>query len=374
METYIKPTQRSSSEKLSTEIKMICDSNVMSNVLHLTSGLLVILDEHRHIVAMIDSFIKLLGISDPAESLGMRPGEALECLHAHGTQDGCGTSAYCSSCGAALAIVASLQDDQPAERICALKRKHGDNEEELALVVRAHPLKVNDERFLLVFLYDITLQQQRAMLERTFFHDINNIISGLLGANELLTLRQGESTTTTVINQLTHRLKTEIEIQRSLFSGNEISLKPCFRNVEVGGIVEELRVFFTNHSCTKNKVLTIEPFEKDIVCITDSTLVLKVLTNMLLNAFEASNDTAEIKLRIDTDASTVTFRVWNPGVIAHDVQLRIFQRYFSTKKGEGRGMGTYSIKFFGETILRGKVDFTSSEEDGTEFSFSLPVK
>ncbi len=373
MERYSKPKKRSSGKELSTEIKMICDSNVMSNVLHLTSGLLVILDENRHIVAMNDSFIKLLGITDPAESLGMRPGEALQCPHAHETSEGCGTSEYCSSCGAALAIVASLKDDQPAERICALTRMQGDKEQEIALVVRAHPLKVNDERFLLVFLYDITLQQQRVMLERTFFHDLNNIISGIIGASDLLTIKQGESDTTAVINQLTLRLKTEIDIQRSLFSGNEIMINPCMQKVEIHGVVEELRVFFANHNSVTNKTLHIAPVDADLSCITDRTLVLKVLTNMLLNAFEASKEGDAIKLSIDRDATKVTFHVWNHGVMPPDIRLRIFQRYFSTKKGEGRGMGTYSIKFFGETVLGGKVDFMSSEEHGTEFTFSLPL-
>lgn len=373
MENYIKPQERSSREQVATEVKMICDSNVMSNVLHVTNGLLAILDANRHIVAMNDSFIKVLGISDPAEALGMRPGEALHCVHAHKNVQGCGTTDYCASCGAALAIAACISDGQPAERTCALKRTRGGKEEELALVVRVHPLMINNELFLLGFMYDITQQQQRAMLERTFFHDINNIVSGILGASGLLTLKQGETETTTMINQLTLRLKTEIDIQRSLFNGNEIKITPFIRNIGISTIIEEIKAFFANHSSRINKNLDIAPFENTTI-MTDSTLVLKVLTNMILNAFEASSDNAVVKLWVDSNADTITFHVWNPGEIPGDIQLRLFQRFFSTKTGEGRGMGTYSIKFFGEHILGGKVDFTTSDEKGTEFTFSLPLK
>lgn len=40
--------------------------------------------------------------------------------------------------------------------------------------------------------------------------------------------------------------------------------------------------------------------------------------------------------------------------------LRIFQRSFSTKGAKGRGLGTYSMKLFGETYLGGQVSFRSS--------------
>jgi sensor histidine kinase regulating citrate/malate metabolism len=53
-----------------------------------------------------------------------------------------------------------------------------------------------------------------------------------------------------------------------------------------------------------------------------------------------------------------------------EISNRLFQRNFSTKSEAGRGIGTYSMKLFGEKVLGGKVSFTSSEEDGTLFKFS----
>jgi sensor histidine kinase regulating citrate/malate metabolism len=54
------------------------------------------------------------------------------------------------------------------------------------------------------------------------------------------------------------------------------------------------------------------------------------------------------------------------------VQLQIFQRSFSTKGENGRGIGAYSVKLFGEGYLKGKVAFSSSDPEGTVFSLSLP--
>ena len=53
--------------------------------------------------------------------------------------------------------------------------------------------------------------------------------------------------------------------------------------------------------------------------------------------------------------------------------MQIFQRSFSTKGQPGRGIGTYSIKLFGETYLGGR-GFVSPAEapEGTTFSIVLP--
>ena len=55
-----------------------------------------------------------------------------------------------------------------------------------------------------------------------------------------------------------------------------------------------------------------------------------------------------------------------------EVQLQVFNRSFSTK-GNGRGIGTYSIKLLCERYLKGKVSFVSSAEQGTIFKVTLPL-
>ena len=60
------------------------------------------------------------------------------------------------------------------------------------------------------------------------------------------------------------------------------------------------------------------------------------------------------------------------GVMPEDTQMQVFQRSFSTKAASGRGIGTHSMKLFGERYLGGKVAFTSRESEGTTFTLTLP--
>ena len=94
---------------------------------------------------------------------------------------------------------------------------------------------------------------------------------------------------------------------------------------------------------------------------------------MLTNAFEATETGGEVRLWFELDEEWCGFCVWNEKCIPDEIRLRIFQRNFSTKQGTGRGLGTYSMKLFGEQFLKGKVDFETSPQKGTVFRLTLPL-
>jgi sensor histidine kinase regulating citrate/malate metabolism len=100
--------------------------------------------------------------------------------------------------------------------------------------------------------------------------------------------------------------------------------------------------------------------------------LLRVLGNMVTNALEASGPGDAVKVWLEPVEGGLVFLVWNKQAIPADIARRVFQRNFSTKAELGRGLGTYSMKLFGEELLGGQVDFTTSESDGTTFRFVLP--
>ena len=372
MQTFFASPERSSNSELQQEIKIVSKNPVIDGLLNSISGLLAILNEHRQIVALNDSFLEMLGIPDAKKTLGLRPGEAVDCIHAHETEAGCGTSKYCSTCGAAIAIVTSLERDMPVERFCALTANRAGKQINISLAVRSQPLKINGKRFILLFLQDITRQQQLVAMEKVFFHDINNMLAGLLGASELLVIKNKESLQAQKVHQMALRLVKEITIQNCLLKSDECSYQPLFYEITTEQILNELKSFFSNHPASKNKILTFPQSYHDISFQSDISLLMRVLRNMLTNAFEATEDNGEVKFWFEKGENLITFCAWNKRMIPKDVTRRVFQPHFSTKAEVGRGFGTYSMKLLGEEFLRGKVDFTSSKDQGTTFRFSLP--
>jgi len=371
MHTYFATAERTSEKDLNFEITTISNSEVMTGLLQTVSALLAILDENRQIVALNESLLEMLGIDDPHEALGLRPGEVLKCIHSDTEPGGCGTSRMCATCGAAISIVASLKEDKPVERICALSIKRNGKKSELSLLVHAHTIKIEGQRFVLLFLQDISRQQQRAALERTFFHDINNMLGALVIASEYLA-KNKDSDIAESIHQISLRLNKEVSIQRCLSLGDSQDYIPIWDKYSATTIFKEMQTFFNNHPTAKGKKITYINNFPDAWIRTDIALLHRILTNMIINALEASESNGIIKVWLDNKNDFYVFSVWNAQEIPEKIRGRIFQRNFSTKAQDGRGIGTFSMKLFGEDLLGGAVSFTSSKEDGTVFQLALP--
>ena len=372
METYFASPERADSNLLASEIDIISSSPVMSGLLTSVNGLLAIVNEHRQVVALNDSFLKMLGIDDPSESLGLRPGEILNCIHCNDEPSGCGTTRYCSTCGAAIAMVSSIESGNPSEEICALSARMNNTDVEMVLKVKSQCIDIETRRFILLFLQDITLQMHRAALERTFFHDLNNMIGILSGATELLAL-ESSSELIDMVQKAVMRLKREVDIQKFLLQGESTDYKIVLQKVTTREIIEELKACFSSHPLCFDRKIEFPENYPDISFSTDVTLLIRVLSNMIINALEATDEEGIIRVSLERLYESLRFSVWNDGEIPPEVAVRIFQRNFSTKGQDGRGTGTYSMKLLGEKILKGKVTFFSSVEEGTTFTVVCPL-
>lgn len=372
MKTHFASPERTTAQDLEFEIELISKNPLVSGLLNTANGVLAILDDNRQIVAVNNSFLQMLGVDNPQRSLGLRPGEVLNCVHAHDEKNGCGTSSFCASCGAAVAIVASQKENAPVERICALIAKKGETETDMALKVRSHPIMIENKRFLLLYLMDITTQQRRAAFERTFFHDVNNLLFTLVGESELL-YEDYPSPHAKKILHTALRLRDEFKVQRALSEEGSFRYYPAKHKTKPGLLLAEQQSYLATHPAAHGKSIEFPENHPDVQITTDISLVSRILSNMIINALEATEKDGTVKIWAEIEDGVLFFHVWNAAEIPAKYVNRIFQRNFSTKDQEGRGVGTFSMKLFGEKILGGKVYFTTSAENGTQFTFSLPI-
>lgn len=370
--TYFAPAERATKHELARGIELTASSPVMSGILKSVGGLIAILDEHRQIVAMNDSFARMLGISDVKQTLGLRLGEAVNCIYSARQPGGCGTSEYCSTCGAAIAMVTGMATKDTVERDCAVTIKDGYGTKDIVLKVRCQPVEVEGTDLLLLFLRNITKQYQKAALERVFFHDIGNMLTALVGASEMM-IENDKGKLAATINKASQYLLREVAVQRCL-SQNEISsYQPSWKQAMIKEIIDDLRDLFAHHGLAHDKSLSFPHVLPDTSVKTDMSLLLRILSNMLINSLEATAKDSEVRLSVTEEDDSVSFHVWNEQSIPDAIARRIFQRNFSTKAEEGRGLGTFSMKLFGEQVLHGKVSFTTSPENGTTFTLEHPL-
>lgn len=196
-------------------------------------------------------------------------------------------------------------------------------------------------------------------------------VGALTGYCSLLNLKE-DSQLAAKILEISNRLKDEISFQEMLMLAEKGKLVVNFSEVQVEEILEKLEDIFTEHKASDGKFIYYHTLSERISIKTDPVLLLKVLVNILKNALEATESGGTVKFFCEIQSTGIKFCVHNDGFIPETIAQNIFHRSFSTKGGTGRGLGTYSIKLFGENYLKGRVGFTTSEKNGTVFHIELP--
>lgn len=109
----------------------------------------------------------------------------------------------------------------------------------------------------------------------------------------------------------------------------------------------------------------------DYAVNTDPDLLKQVLLNIVQNSFDAVEENGEVSLNCRKTDRKIIIEVKDNGKgIPEEVQSKIFDLYFSTKK-EGNGLGlSISQKIVNQ--LGGRISFTSRRDEGTTFTIELP--
>ncbi|MBN2280364.1 MAG: hypothetical protein JXQ65_07280 [Candidatus Marinimicrobia bacterium] len=374
METYFATPEREDKKTLEQQIKQTSENELINSLMKAIQGLFVVLNDKRQIVGINESFLKNLQAEKQDDIFGLRLGETVKCVYSDLMEGGCGTSEYCSSCGAAISMVTALSKNEPAERICSIRVQPDGDVENLFFNVKSSPLQMDGKTFLLVFLEDITYEQKMAALERVFFHDIYNKVSGIINGCEILKYQSTENTDiVNIIYDLTYQMVREIEFQKKMLNNKKYRIFPEPSEIKLSTVYKELDRVFSNHSVLKYKFLDFPEKVPFFTFKSDISILIRVLTNMIKNALEASGKGEKVRVYHLITGDEISFEVWNKGYIREDFARQIFKRNFTTKKGLGHGFGTYSMKLLGEEMLGGKVTFETSKEAGTTFKFKIPL-
>jgi hypothetical protein len=369
------PAERASRSEVEANIAALSGHPLLQALLDAADVSVVVLNRQRQILVGNSVLLAGLGAQEMQIIEGLRPGEALGCALAWKCQGGCGTSPECAACGAVMAIVESQRTGATVERDCLMTLRKGEAIDALELRVRASRLAVGSEAFTIVGIRDISAEKRRDALERVFLHDISNTVGPLLNWAHVSAARaSGDSgDVARRILALAKRLQREIEDQRVLLQAEKGTLQTERAAVHPEAVLEAAAGILEGHSEASGRKVEIIRGDTGRTIATDESLLVRILVNMVKNALEATPEGGVVKAWVEHGPAGCELRVWNAGTIARDIAIQVFKRSFSTKSGRGRGLGTFSMKLFGERYLGGVVGFTSTDDEGTTFFIRLPA-
>lgn len=369
LKTEFAPAEREGIAKLNAQNQQFSTNELFQEITNSISQMLVVLNAKRQIVYANQLFMEAMGYEHLDEFIGQRSGEVLNCIHASQLEAGCGTTEFCRTCGAVGAILES-QEGVKSTQECRIAQKNNDA---LDLEVTATQFTLDAEAFSIFVVNDISNEKRRQTLERVFFHDVLNSAGGISGLSNIISEVTDPEEISEIANMI-HRsadgLVDEIQLQRELSAAERGEMVLNLEKVSAVSILKQVAELYSKHEVTKEKEIVIADVLIDFVLETDVVLLKRILGNMTKNALEAILPEGTVTLRCTKENEKHIFSVHNSNYIERQTQLQLFKRSFSTK-GIGRGIGTYSMKLFGEKYLNGKVDFESSREKGTTFFIEL---
>jgi signal transduction histidine kinase len=287
-ESHFAPAARASRAEIEASIAGLAEHPLWPALLDAVDVSVAVLNYPRQILVGNSALFTGLGISGIDAIKGLRPGEALDCIHAR----------ECSACGAVLAILESQHSEKPVERDC-LMTVHRDNTiDALELHVRASPLTIGTERFTMVRLRDISSEKRREALERVFLHDISNTLSPLLTWSELLAAQRVRNpvNVTARIATLARRLKGDVDEQRVLLQAEKGILDVTRAQIELDTVIEKAITVVEGFSEAKGRSLEVVRCAATRRIVTDESLLVRVLVNMLKNALEATPESGVVRV------------------------------------------------------------------------------
>ncbi len=101
----------------------------------------------------------------------------------------------------------------------------------------------------------------------------------------------------------------------------------------------------------------------------EELLLYSMLANLFKNAAEASPQGGEVRIALQGPAPSVS--VHNAGAVPREIRGRFFEKFATSGKPRGTGLGTYSARLIART-LGGDIEMASDDASGTTVTVRLP--
>ncbi len=219
----------------------------------------------------------------------------------------------------------------------------------------------------------------REDVDRITHHDLKTPLSGIIGFPEAIKLsgdtNEEQNEMLDMIEESGYRMLNMINLSLDLYkmeTGN-YQFNPTDADIlkVVKHILKELDDHIKNMNlAVKLRVHEKEAGEQDTFYIRgDELLCHSMLANLMINAVEASPRGGTLTMEM-IDAGNAVIRIHNESAVPEDIRETFFEKYSTSGKSRGTGLGTYSARLIAET-QGGKISLQTSEETGTTITIEL---
>ncbi len=235
-----------------------------------------------------------------------------------------------------------------------------------------------------VSLIDITKRKRHEELcddaQRIMNHDLRLPLA--TGANTAHIVLQDDNLTPTqtrlldLMEQQQRLALDKINRLIILFRIEDGSYVPASKPTDILQVASSVLQVYSNLALEKNLQTRIiingqKPTPGELHIVNgERALYHSLLDNLLKNAIDASPANSLVEVRLDTRDGCL-LEMSNQGIIPKEIRDRFFEKYVTSHRETGTGIGTYAVKLIAEA-MNGSVSFTSNKKAGTTVTVHLP--
>lgn len=220
-------------------------------------------------------------------------------------------------------------------------------------------------------------ESMREDVEKVIRHDLKSPLSAMGTAAELLEmlgpLNAEQTQVLAELRALARRMQGLIGLSLDLraMETRQYALEPVA--LDLRAVLEALRAELRPLTDGKNLSLRVElEGKKPLLVLGERRLVDTVFVNLLKNAAEASPEGEEILVRLRREKGFAVATLHNQGAVPLDIRERFFEKYATSGKLQGTGLGTYSARLM-VRALNGEIELDTSEAEATTLVVRLPA-
>jgi signal transduction histidine kinase len=405
------------------------------SVFNLTPSILLVLDEYTNVLNINDTALTIVNKAKE-NSIGLRPGDILNCIRSYDSPKGCGNGPQCKHCLVRKTVLETLltgKNNYRVESPFLIKSSEGIST--LTVLVSAISMKREEGNAVLVAIDDITerkkleteLEQSKEELQRknselhalnsklldsykrirhsntellnaktkaeesdrlksaflaNISHEVRTPLNGIVGFLELLNKNTLDSEQrlmySKIVNQSADQLIhiiTDI-IEASRIESGQVQLKMA--NLNVNELLTGLYYYFEKDATEKKLHFKCSEHLADDKCyvLTDEDKLRQILQNLIDNAIKFT-PAGHVEFGCRFSNNHVEFFVTDSGIGIDDKhRFSVFEYFRQVEISETREYGGtglgLSIARSYVQLLGGSIWFDSVPAKGTSFYFTIP--
>jgi len=218
-------------------------------------------------------------------------------------------------------------------------------------------------------------EEFREDIERIIRQDLKSPMVAVCSGIDILrmgdNLTDDQRLTLDLMNRATRRQLSVLRTSMALYQMERSTYVVHPEPISLRNLIDEIGTELTPALSTHKATLRVQG--DDQMVAGEPQLCHTLFANLLRNAVEALPDRGlTIDVALSIDAGHAVIHITNPGTVPNDVRHRFFEKYATSGKNEGTGLGTYSARLMAKA-QGGTVMVDCNQPGSTTLIVRLPL-